>query len=301
MANLPLVTIIAVCYNQEKWVVETLNSIKNQTHKNIQLIIADDGSKDNSVAVIDNWLNEENMQAVFIKHEKNVGLTKNINSALPHIRGEYFQVFGCDDIMLPEKIESQVALLQSDKELGVVYSDMLFIDKASNALEGSFFEKHTYKKPVSGWLYADLVDRFIISSPSVLVKTAVLEKVTGYNEMLDYEDHDFFMRASKYFKFLYSPAITVKYRISGQSLTGTNTNVKFYKNSFLIYYVNYDGRKEYKKSFIAKLLFYGKSLYYQKFKYTYNYCIKAFFKTGDVRFLKFAVAGLRFYFNSKNT
>ena len=295
----PLVTVIAVCYNHEKWIVQALDSIKNQTHKNIQLIVADDGSRDNSKQVIANWIQNEYPEAIFINHKANVGLTKNLNSALPYIKGDYWQAFGCDDIMLPGKLALQVTALESNKKAGVVFSDMYFIDRENNRLPGSYFEKHTYKQPRSGWIYEDLIDRFIISAPAVLIKTEVLDKVHKYDEKLDYEDHDFFLKAAKYFEYIYMEDKLVEYRISGQSLTATNTDVKFYKNSFLIYYQNFDSRKEYKPMFTKKLLFYVKNLYNEKYKYTYNFCMKAFAKTGNTTFIKYGLAGLRFYFTSK--
>ncbi|HVX50754.1 MAG TPA: glycosyltransferase [Chitinophagaceae bacterium] len=297
----PLVTIITVCYNQERWVEETLNSIKNQTYPNIQLIVADDGSKDNSKQVIRKWIAENMPGARFIDHTINLGLTKNLNSALPYIKGEYFQAFGCDDIMMPDKIESQVQLLEENKDAAVIFSDMYFINTVGEKLPGSYFEKHAYKKPRSGTIYKDLIDRFIISAPSVLQRTSLLAELGGYNETLDFEDHEFFLRAAKKHPYLYTDNKTVLYRITGESLSTKRNELKFFKNSFLIYYQNFDSRREYKPLFIKKLLFYAKNLYYQKFKYTYSFCIKAFTKTGNWQFLKYGIAGLPYYFISKKS
>lgn len=294
----PLVTIIAVCYNQEEWVEETLDSIKKQTYPNIQLIVADDGSKDNSKQVIKNWIKANNSDAVFVDHTVNLGLTKNINSAIPYVKGDYFQVFGCDDIMVQTKIEDQVAIMENDRSIDIVYSDMDIINREGERSNQSYFEKNAYKKPVSGNLYDDLIDRFIISAPSVLIRRNVLDELKGYNESLIYEDHDFFLRAAKNHRFLYTPGITVLYRITGSSLSTQPHFLKFYKNSFLIFYQNFDSRQQYKKLFSKKLLFYTKNLYAEKFKYSSSYFTKAFFKTGDFTFLKFAAASLPFYFTS---
>lgn len=298
MNTYPLITIIAVCYNQEEWIEETLDSIKAQTYPNIQLIIADDASKDKSKQVIKNWIKTNNSNAVFIDHPVNLGLTKNINSAIPYVKGDYFQVFGCDDVMIPTKIEEQVAIMENDKSIGVVYSDMYMIGREGEKFDKSYFEKNEYKKPLSGYLYDDLVDRFIISAPSVLIRRNVLDELKGYNESLIYEDHDFFLRAAKNHHFFYMPGKTVLYRFTGTSLSTQPHFFKFYVNTFLIYYQNFDDRKQYKQRFSKKLLFYTKKLYDEKFKYGATYFTKAFFKTGDLTFLKFAVASLPFYFTS---
>jgi len=299
MNAVPLVTIIAVCYNQEKWVEETLNSIKKQTYPNIQLVVADDGSKDNSKQIIRDWLTQNMPDATFINHPVNLGLTKNLNSALPLIKGEYFQAFGCDDIMVSTKIEDQVALLEKNESFDIVYNDMFVIDGKGKLDPESYYEKNKYKKPLSGNIYSDLVDRFIISAPSVLLRTTVLHELKGYNEDLIYEDHDFFLRAARNHNYLYTPDKTVLYRMSGESLSTQPHFFQFYKNTFLIYYQNFDGRKDYKPIFTKKLLFYAKNLYSEKFKYISSFCLKAFLKTGNKEFLKYTIAGLRYYFTSK--
>jgi glycosyltransferase involved in cell wall biosynthesis len=103
-------------------------------------LVADDGSKDGSKEVIKNWIAQNDPATIFIDHKKNLGLTKNINSALPHIKGDYFQVFGCDDIMLPDKIERQVVILKANKDAGIVYSDMQLIDKGGYDLPYTYFQ-----------------------------------------------------------------------------------------------------------------------------------------------------------------
>lgn len=296
MSSQQKVSIIAVCYNQEKWVAQTLDSILQQDYKNIQLIIADDGSTDTSKEIIRNWINENAPQTKFIDHAKNFGLTKNINSALPFIRGDYFQVFGCDDIMLPNKISSQVNAFMQNPEAGIIYSDMQLMDADGRETGETYYEKHVYKKPFSGNMYEALIDRFIISAPSVLIRREVLDQLKNYNESLDYEDHDFFLRASKNFTFIYMPVVTVLYRVSGTSLSTAPTDeLKFYKNSFLIYYQRFDPSKKYREAYTRKLIFYTKKLYSLRFHDCSLYFFRAFLKTGKGIFFKYTVASISFY------
>lgn len=294
--NEPLVTIIAVCYNQEKFVAETLSSILHQTYKNIQLIVADDGSADNSKFIIRDWIEKNNPQAIFIEHKKNLGLTKNINSAIPYVKGEYFQIFGCDDLMRTNKISRQVSFLEQNKNWDIVYTDMMMMDESGNSMEKSYYEKHTYKKPFSGDMYAALIERFIIAAPSVLIRRKVLTELKSYDESLDYEDHDFFLRAAKRSRFYYMPEITVEYRVSPDSLTATHTSLKFFRNSFIIFCKNFDDNKKYKSLFMQRLLFYTKNLYHLKFKHCSLYFFKAFLKTHSMVYLKYSVASVPFYF-----
>lgn len=291
------VSIIAVCYNQAAYVADTLNSIKAQTYRQIQLIVADDGSKDGSKEVIKNWIAANDPAAIFVDHEKNLGLTKNINSALPYIKGDYFQVFGCDDIMHPDKIEKQVALLQANKAAGVVYSDMQMMDKEAKPLPFTYFQKHTYKQPFSGDHYESLISRIIVAAPTVLIKKEVLDTIGGYNEELDYEDHDYFLRAAKHYTFIYQPYVTVNYRVLESSLSNHDVYpVKYFKNLFIVFYNNYDNRIPYKKQFNDKLLFCIKNLYSLKYKNAFPLFVKALFKTGDIRLMKYTAASIPLLF-----
>lgn len=295
----PLVTIVAISYNQERYVVDALNSVKKQTYKNIQLIIADDGSKDKTKELISTWIRENWPDAIFLNHPQNQGITKNLNSALPYIKGDYYQFLGCEDILLPNKVELQVKLLEDNKEYGIVYSDMYRIDADGNFLEKTQYTFKDTNVPRSGWIYEYLLERCFISTPSALMRTEVVITLKGDNEKLQVNDYDFWLRASRLFQFLYHPDITIKYRVLTTSVSHRK-GVFQYKNGFLLFYLNYDGRKPYKQQFIKRLLFHTKNLYAEKFRYGSIYFTKAFFKTGNFEFLKFAVASIPFYFTSNN-
>ena len=295
----PLVTIVAVCYNQAHLVAETLDSIRNQTYPNIQLIIADDGSADGSKQAIESWIADNNSDAQFISHPVNLGLTRNINSAIPYIKGDYYQVFGCDDIMFPEKIEKQVRLLEENKLAGIVYSDMLLIDETGMQLDKTYYQRDAHKIPVSGYIYKNLIDVIFISTPSVLIRRTVLDELKYYNASLDYEDYDFFLRASRKFEFLYEESPTVRYRVYPNSMSAAGKKDIYFKNIFLIYYQHYDPNDRYKTDWLKKLLFATKNLYSLRFKYGAIYFTKAFLKTGKPVFLKFGLASIPFYFKGK--
>ncbi len=70
----PIISIIAICFNHEKYVIETLDSIRNQTYKKIEVLIIDNGSSDNSVALIKNWIKEHNFKCTFIQNKTNRSL-----------------------------------------------------------------------------------------------------------------------------------------------------------------------------------------------------------------------------------
>ena len=130
--NTPLVSILAICYNHERFVEETLSSIKNQTYKNIELVIIDDFSTDNSVKVISNWIKNNNIVCQFVIHQKNKKLCETLNEGVNLCKGEFLQFMACDDILELDKIENQLNVLKSlDDSYGLVYSDVFIIDDNS--------------------------------------------------------------------------------------------------------------------------------------------------------------------------
>lgn len=217
-----LVTVIAVCYNHEKYLLETLNSIKNQTYKNIELVIMDDYSSDNSVEVIKSWIKKNNYQCKFIAHEKNQGLCKTLNEALTFCNGDYIQLTSCDDILLSHKIQFQVDKLNElSVEYGAIYSDALFIDENSNEVNINFINYYTKKRKsikLSGNIFDELVKGNFIPAMSVLMRREVVQNVGKYDENLAYEDYDYWLRVAKKYYFFYVENSLVKYRIHSNNL-----------------------------------------------------------------------------------
>ena len=116
-SNNPIVTVVALCYNQEKYVIETLDSIAEQTYSNIQLIIADDFSKDNSSIKIMDWIqNHSDLDITIIQNKSNLGVTKTLNKCIDIAKGKYYQAIACDDILMPHKIEKMVKALENAKK-----------------------------------------------------------------------------------------------------------------------------------------------------------------------------------------
>jgi len=294
----PLVTIVAISYNQEKYVIETLNSLKSQTYPNIQLIIADDGSTDNTKQLIKEWIAVNWKDTLFLNHPVNQGVTKNLNSALPYIKGEYYQFIGCEDIMLPNKISMQIELLEKNLQYDIVYSDMLRMDENGTIKEFTHYTKFPLVEPQSGFIYESLIDQCFIATPTALMRIKVLFTIGGDNESLEVNDYDFWLRASKHFQFLYHNEITMKYRIVSTSISN-RTGAFVYRNGFLTFYLNYDKRQPYRKKFDRRLVLGIKNLSANKFSKTSLFAFKAFLKTHKSIFIKYFIKGIPLYIKNK--
>lgn len=282
--SLPLVTIVAISYNQERYVLDALNSIKNQTYKNIQLIIADDGSKDRTKELISAWITDNWPHALFLNHPQNQGVTKNLNSALPYVKGEFYQFFGCEDSLLPNKIEIQVTLLLNNPEYSIAYSDMIRMDVDGNHFPKTFYTFKDTNVPRSGWVYEYLLERCFISTPSALMRTEVVRSLGGDNEKLGVNDYDFWIRASRKFQFIYHKDVTIHYRVLPTSISARK-GIFVYKNGFLMLYYNYDNRKEYKPIFDKKMQAGLTALFRMKYKKAPVFAFMAFIKSGKFLFL----------------
>lgn len=233
----PLVSTIALCYNQAKFAVETLDSIKNQTYQNIELIIMDDCSSDDSVDVIENWINENQYPCFFIKHEKNQGICKTLNEAFSHCKGEYLQMIACDDIMLPEKTALQVDLMnEQPDDVAVIYSDAYLIKEDGSPHYGWFIQRYKQFSDVpSGNIYEELLKGNFIPAMSVLIRTKVIEEIGGWDEDLSYEDHDCWLRVAQLYEFTFMPKPIVKYRLHSANLS---KSIQWNDSYFKIYHKN---------------------------------------------------------------
>ncbi|MDW8851800.1 glycosyltransferase [Flavobacterium sp. MMLR14_040] len=223
MQNLPLVSIICLCYNHENFVVESLNSVLSQSYENIELIIIDDFSNDSSRKTIKNWL-ENHPDIKFIANESNLGNTKTFNKALQFAKGGYIIDLAADDILLPNCVETQVNtfLNSKQKKLAIVYGNTEVISENKDHIR-YYYNVNTAKKalikPASGDIYLSMLNQSsMICSVSSMIKRDVLEELKGYDENLAYEDLDLWIRISRNYNFEFIDAILVQKREVENSL-----------------------------------------------------------------------------------
>lgn len=269
MSELPLVSIIAVCYNQAKYAVETLDSIKNQTYPNIELIIMDDCSTDNSVEVIQQWIKETDYHCELVAHQENQGLCKTLNEALQLINGIYYQILACDDIILEQKIESQVDLFQElSDDYAVIFSDAIFMDENSTNLDARFIQRCRPRmlKVTGGDIYKDLLDSNFIPAPTVLLKTEIVKNLGGYDNRLFYEDYDLWLQIAKKYHFYFMPKIVTRYRIHENNLHTTKAFKEKELMNLCLIYAKHNDMPKGKKRFKHVVLQLYRTGVYKKFK-----------------------------------
>lgn len=202
--NEPLVSVICLCFNQASFVEESVRSVLQQSYKNIQIIIVDDASSDDSPRIIDK-LKNENPAIEVLALKANAGNCRAFNLGYALCKGDFIIDFAADDVMLPQRVEHQVKHFSTlDETYGVSFTNAIYIDDKGSTLRdhyGYLFRKGLIKTVPQGDVYRDLLHTYFIASPTMMARRNVMESLGGYDETLSYEDFDFWIRSSRNFKY----------------------------------------------------------------------------------------------------
>jgi glycosyltransferase involved in cell wall biosynthesis len=232
----PLVSVIAVSYNHERWVLETLKSIKSQSFTDFELIYCDDASQDGSIAVATDWLDSHaNFPVKKILHNENQGLCRTLNEAIGLCCGKYVQMVACDDALLPEKLSWHVPILESANEsVCTVYSDAKLIDSNSNQVGRRFVAHHRpdLTELPSGDLLDELIRGNFIPAMSALTRRSSILDVGGYDESIRLEDYDMWLRLARRFQFVNDNRPSVLYRLHDDNL---HKRLKLYLDHYWVF------------------------------------------------------------------
>lgn len=212
----PLVSIVCLCYNHNRFVGEALQSVFDQTYPNIQLIVVDDCSMDGSAATIERIL-QGRSSIPFLRRNSNTGNCRAFNEGLRMATGKYVIDLAADDILAVNRVEVGVALLESKPEYGVQFSDAEIIDE-NGKLWGRHSDRFPHVSIPSGDIFVDVMSRYFINSPTMMIRKTVLDTLGGYDESLAYEDFDFWVRSSRRFYYLYTPEVLIKRRSLSTSM-----------------------------------------------------------------------------------
>lgn len=214
----PLVSVVCLCYNHAAFVKEAVQSAMEQTYPNIELILVDDASSDNSAAVIEELKAKyPSIKTILLK--ENAGNCRAFNQGYALSRGEYLIDLAADDILLPERIAKGVEFFrQAPPDVGVIFSDAQLISESGEPLY-LHSDRFPHTDIPQGDIYLDLIESYFICSPTMMFRRSVIDDLGGYDELLAYEDFDFWIRSSRNFKYAYSPKVTVKKRVVKNSMS----------------------------------------------------------------------------------
>ncbi|MFC6223078.1 glycosyltransferase family 2 protein [Hymenobacter artigasi] len=222
LSEAPSVSIIALCHNHAPFLREALDSILAQTYPHLEVWLVDDASTDGSPDILREYAARHPTWHLLLLPE-NVGNCRAFNTALLQSEGELVIDFATDDVLLPARVAQQVAQFQAaDTVVGMVYSNCELIDEAGHSL-GLHHRPNGPSQlrpaPASGWVFAEVLRRYFISTPTMMMRRACLQSLGGYDDTLAYEDFDFWVRASRDWQFLYLDEVTTRKRKHPRSMS----------------------------------------------------------------------------------
>lgn len=154
MKDKPLVSVFIPVYNAEKYIVEAVESVVNQNYENIELVISDDASKDNTPRILEKLFEKYPSKIKLFLQEKNLGITKNCNFIFQHCKGKYIAFYAGDDKMLPNKISKQVEVLENNLDVAICGTTTSIINDNSKEID---VVKAIYKKTSNIYSIKDLI------------------------------------------------------------------------------------------------------------------------------------------------
>jgi len=192
---------LVITYNSEKYVIETLNSIKNQTYNNLELIISDDNSQDNTINLCEHWVNENKSffkKINIVRSPINTGITKNINRGFSRCSGEYIKPIAGDDLLFSDCIEKSINFCL-ENHLEFIYGKVMpFYNKIGDAdkkLKYIEEKNHQFFLLDGRKQYRELLKRFPIFTNGLFLSKKFYNMIRGFDENYEMmEDYPFLLK-----------------------------------------------------------------------------------------------------------
>lgn len=215
LENLPLVSVILPCFNNEKFIDDCIDSVLNQSWYNLELIIIDDGSTDNTKLIIENY-NDSRIK--YIKNKKNSGIVYSLNKGISIAKGKYIARIDSDDLMHKKRLEKQVQFMEKNQDIALVGTWHYVINDSKKVIGlKQYFTQDEEIKSI-------LPFESPFSHPSVMIRLDTIKPIK-YSELYNYcEDYDLWFKIASNYKVANIPEFLTYYRVHE-----TNINKNYLK------------------------------------------------------------------------
>lgn len=187
----PRVSVVIPCYNRARHIEKAIDSVFGQTTGNVEIILVDDGSTDNTRDIIAGKYGDR----VRYIYQENQGIPGARNTGIRQARGEYVAFLDSDDYWRPNKLERQLALFEAHPEYGMVACRCDKIQCAENPKKPNRPLSYQGRRGKSGWVLKDLFVKNFIRTSSVIIRRNCFEKVGLFDEtLLQTQDYDLWLR-----------------------------------------------------------------------------------------------------------
>jgi glycosyltransferase involved in cell wall biosynthesis len=229
----PLVSAIVPAYNAQRTLSATLQSLVGQSYPHLEIIVTDDGSNDQTVQLVRQWMHNDSRIRLLQQANAGVGAARNL--AIRHSRGSFIAPVDADDICYPEKIARLLdALQKAGDHTGLAYSWSAIID-SEDRIKGAAW-RNEFEGPVYDYLFPS---NFIGNASASLIRKSCFERVGLYNTHLfamnaqGCEDFDMFLRISEHFEFKLVRAYLTGYRKAGSGMSTLHRKME--RSKLLVY------------------------------------------------------------------
>jgi alpha-1,3-rhamnosyltransferase len=213
----PSVSVVVPSYNHAQFIEATLRSIMKQTFAPAELLVIDDGSSDDSPAIIERVLNDCPFRCEFAARD-NRGLCATLNEGFERTRGDYFGYLGSDDLWLPDFLSARVDRLEARVEAVLAYGHTYFIDEDNRIIDSTA----DWANYVDGDVRDMLMQTTAPMSPTVLYRRSALEH-ERWNEESALEDYDLYLRLSARGAFVFDPRVLSAWRRHSSNVSWDQT------------------------------------------------------------------------------
>lgn len=208
----PLVTIITPTYNRADYLPETIESVLTQNYINLEYIVLDDGSKDETKLVFEKYAGK-----IICDSHPNMGEVATVNKGFKLAHGDIIGVVNSDDPLLPNAVQSMVEFMQSHPTVGVVYPDWDYIDAAGKKIDHIQTYEYSYINMLR-WHHC-------MPGPGTFFRKEIVEKLEGRDPQFRYvSDFDFWLRAGLITDFSRLPRTLATFRMHSNSASSSQTN-----------------------------------------------------------------------------
>jgi cellulose synthase/poly-beta-1,6-N-acetylglucosamine synthase-like glycosyltransferase len=203
--NKPLVSVVMVICNVDRFLRESIESILGQTFRDFEFIIVDFGSTDNSRTIASSYAEKD--RRVQVHEIPNCGLAEARNAGAFLAQGRYIAVMDADDISLPNRLQSEVDFMEKHSEVSILGGATQWIDEAGNSLGIHRFSNHDHE------LNSPSTLAFPFCHPTVLIRKQAFMQVGGYRTGFTFgEDYDLWLRLAEHFRGANLEQVVLKYR-----------------------------------------------------------------------------------------
>jgi len=207
-----VVSVIVLSYNQSEYIERCLESVFNQSYKNLEVIVSDDCSTDETDKKIAALKRIYDFK--FIKREKNLGLVKNLNLACKEAKGDYVALVAADDLWQPDKIKIQKEYMRQHKETAVCGGYVNIIDKKGNIIKSPDANDIVFKE-----LNFDeiMLDNYM-PAPTIFIRNEYLKMMNYFDEKYKFEDWQFLLKTLNHgYKIVILPYLLASYRVHNKN------------------------------------------------------------------------------------